>query len=113
MGEAKFYCESCNNPVEYDAEVCPYCGKLFDAVKCPVCKHIGRVESFINGCPKCGYCAPHMDRLRDNSSKAYRESAYKEKETPKNGFMSSWVYYSIAGGLFIAFLALVILYLRL
>ena len=113
MGEAKFYCESCNNLVDYDAEVCPHCGKLFDAVKCPVCKHIGRVESFIKGCPKCGYCAPNMDQFVQSAQKGGSGFPSEDREKPKTSLMPSWAYYAVAGGLVIAFLALVVFYLTM
>ena len=114
MGEAKFYCESCNNLVEYDAEICPHCGKIFDAVKCPVCKHVGRAESFTKGCPKCGYCAPDMDVFKSGGKpNPSADNKSKTLETPKSSLMPSWVYYSIAGGLLIAFLALVAFYLTM
>ncbi len=53
--KTRFYCENCGREVPFNAEVCPYCGKVFDAVKCPICGYEGSPEEFTSGCPKCGY----------------------------------------------------------
>lgn len=62
---ARFLCENCGKDVPYNAEVCSFCGRIFSAVKCPVCKRTGRSEIFKNGCPTCGYLSPKMDNLED------------------------------------------------
>jgi len=54
---ARFFCESCGRAVPFNAEMCPHCGKSFDAVKCPVCNYTGLPGEFLRGCPKCGYLA--------------------------------------------------------
>lgn len=55
MKTARFFCESCGRAVPFNAEMCPNCGKTFDAVKCPVCSHTGMPGEFLRGCPRCGY----------------------------------------------------------
>ncbi len=57
MKSARFFCESCGRSVPFNANMCPHCGKKFDAVKCPVCKYTGMPGEFLQGCPKCGYLA--------------------------------------------------------
>ena len=57
MKSARFFCESCGRAVPFNADMCPHCGKKFDAVKCPVCKYTGMAGEFIKGCPACGYLA--------------------------------------------------------
>ena len=54
MGK-KYYCESCGKPVPETAHSCPFCGKNFTSVKCPVCGFSGNEKDFADGCPGCGY----------------------------------------------------------
>ncbi len=61
MKSARFFCESCGRSVPFNANMCPHCGKKFDAVKCPVCKYTGMPGEFLQGCPKCGYLASEDD----------------------------------------------------
>jgi len=35
--------------------VCPSCGSVFTAVRCPECGYEGRAPEFNAGCPVCGY----------------------------------------------------------
>ena len=62
--KARFYCESCGKEVPFNAEVCPYCGREFEAVKCPICGFEGRAEQFRNGCPSCGYLSVNLELER-------------------------------------------------
>lgn len=50
-----FYCENCGKEVPAEVPSCPYCGKRFFSVKCPVCSYSGPASEFIEGCPSCGY----------------------------------------------------------
>ncbi len=59
--KVRFYCENCGNEVPFNAAVCPYCGKVFDAVKCPICGYEGTPEEFSKGCPKCGYLSVNLN----------------------------------------------------
>ncbi len=59
--KVRFYCENCGKEVPFNAEICPYCGKVFDAVKCPICGYEGSPSEFSGGCPKCGYLAVNMN----------------------------------------------------
>ena len=61
MKTARFFCESCGRAVPFNAEMCPDCGKSFDAVNCPVRKYTGLPGEFLRGCPKCGYLAGDVD----------------------------------------------------
>jgi len=58
--DTRFFCESCGNEVPFNAEVCPTCGKVFSAVKCPVCLYEGKPAEFTQGCPQCGYMSTEM-----------------------------------------------------
>jgi predicted RNA-binding Zn-ribbon protein involved in translation (DUF1610 family) len=53
--KARFFCENCGTEVSPKAERCPSCKKFFTAVKCPKCGFEGNAESFIKGCPMCGF----------------------------------------------------------
>jgi len=64
--KARFYCESCGKEVPFNAEICPYCGQEFKAVKCPICGFEGRAELFRNGCPSCGYLSVNLELERMN-----------------------------------------------
>lgn len=50
-----FYCENCGREVPPEVSSCPYCGKEFYSVRCPVCSFTGPAEAFVKGCPSCGY----------------------------------------------------------
>ena len=68
MKNARFFCESCGRAVPFNADMCPNCGKTFDAVKCPVCKYTGMPGEFLQGCPQCGYLASEPDDAGDAPS---------------------------------------------
>ncbi len=53
--KAHYFCESCGSEVKAGAKVCPSCGKVFVAVRCPKCGFEGGERDFANGCPSCGY----------------------------------------------------------
>ena len=55
MKGKQFFCEHCGHRVALDADRCPSCGRLFEAVKCPECAFFGKPELFSDGCPSCGY----------------------------------------------------------
>ncbi len=44
----------------FNAEVCPYCGKLFGGVKCPICGFEEKPVLFTEGCPRCGYMSVNL-----------------------------------------------------
>ena len=68
--KARFYCENCGKEVPFNAEVCPYCGKIFEAVKCPICGYEGKPSEFSNGCPVCGYLSVNMNLEVEKRGKA-------------------------------------------
>ena len=105
MKTARFFCESCGRAVSFNAEMCPYCGKSFDAVKCPVCNYTGLPGEFLRGCPKCGYLAGDADtagpapaaNTRISPSKRRRKGPAGGEElfrTESSGFFggSGWAY---------------------
>jgi len=61
MKNKRFYCEYCGNEVGADAKSCPFCGRIFSAVRCPVCSYQSTERQFRGGCPRCGYLAPKRD----------------------------------------------------
>ncbi len=44
----------------FNAEVCPYCGRLFGGVKCPICRFEEKPALFTEGCPRCGYMSVNL-----------------------------------------------------
>ena len=55
MSKVKFYCDECGAHVPLDARICPKCGSVFEAVRCPKCAFTGYPVDFAGGCPSCGY----------------------------------------------------------
>jgi len=98
MKTARFYCENCGRAVPFDARMCPYCGKSFDAVKCPVCKYTGMPGEFLQGCPECGYLTPEQKEERA-AARAERmdqdEVLFSDQKAPKKRSIHSLVYFLI------------------
>ena len=81
-----FFCENCGKPVPLAAQVCPHCGRRFDAVKCPRCGYLGKPELFLDGCPSCGYARSgegHDEGDPKASSQAARGSVEAKRKSPK------------------------------
>jgi hypothetical protein len=55
QAKARYYCEQCGTEVRAGASVCPSCGSVFTAVRCPECGYEGRAPEFHAGCPVCGF----------------------------------------------------------
>lgn len=55
MSDVRFYCENCGKHVKPRDKICSSCGSFFSQVRCPVCSFQGEVDSFLKGCPQCGY----------------------------------------------------------
>ena len=124
--ETRFYCENCGSDVPFNAEICPSCGKVFSAVKCPVCLFEGKPGVFLEGCPKCGYMSPQMDGLssqsgRHSDARSYRHSdaasgnkkgyrARKKSNREKPRLLPRWVY---SGGIMLLLVILLILLVAL
>ncbi|MCL2440828.1 MAG: hypothetical protein FWD14_03735 [Treponema sp.] len=53
-----FFCDNCSYEVGDDLKTCPYCGRNFVSVRCPICDYSGPDRMFQSGCPMCGYSAP-------------------------------------------------------
>jgi len=58
-GKPRFFCDNCSAEVVHGADSCPRCGRIFASVRCPSCGLVGEEALFSNGCPSCGYSAPH------------------------------------------------------
>ncbi len=58
----RFFCENCGEEVKENDELCPSCGAVFAAIKCPRCGYRGKVHEFRHGCPSCGFLGE--DRVR-------------------------------------------------
>ena len=122
--ETRFYCENCGNDVPFNAEVCPSCGKVFSAVKCPVCLFEGKPGVFLQGCPECGYMSPQIEGLSSQSgghSDAARHSdaasgnkkdrrARRKPNRGKSRLLPRWVY---SGGIMLLLVILLILLIAL
>ncbi|MBN2050494.1 MAG: hypothetical protein JW760_08635 [Spirochaetales bacterium] len=74
MEKPAFYCETCGSPVPRNASRCPSCGRIFDAVKCPVCGFEGSPGLFKNGCPSCGYGGTPASRGEDQPDRGKNSS---------------------------------------
>jgi uncharacterized membrane protein YvbJ len=73
-----FICENCGNEVPYNAEICPFCAKVFNAVRCPHCHFEGNAELFPRGCPKCGYLKPKIKGFKENQKKELNKDTVKK-----------------------------------
>ena len=69
----RFFCENCGEEVAEDQEVCPHCGAIFVAIKCPRCGYRGKQHEFFKGCPSCGFMGEH--RVRDTRGEGGAEFA--------------------------------------
>lgn len=59
----RFFCGNCGEEVDQRDELCPHCGAVFSAIKCPQCGYRGKLHEFHRGCPSCGFLGEH--RVRD------------------------------------------------
>ncbi|MBN1410498.1 MAG: hypothetical protein JW969_06610 [Spirochaetales bacterium] len=108
MGKTRFLCEFCGREVPYNIEECPFCGKVFTAVKCPVCHKTGTPEQFMNGCPRCGYMTPQAEEFaRPEKIKKRKSVKKRDKRKP----LPSWFYLLSGIGLIVALVILIIIYI--
>jgi len=84
--ETKFYCNKCRNEVAPNANQCPYCGERFNAVQCPVCKLIGTPDTFMRGCPSCGYVNPQQEMGNRAKMQKSKDNQLNKKKHKKNSF---------------------------
>jgi len=124
--ETRFYCENCGNDVPFNAKVCPSCGKVFSAVKCPVCLFEGKPGVFLQGCPECGYMSPQIEGLslqagRHSDARSYKHSeaasankkvrrSRKKPNREKSTLLPRWLY---SGGIILLLVILLILLIAL
>jgi uncharacterized membrane protein YvbJ len=71
--KARYYCEQCGTEVRAGASVCPSCGSVFTAVRCPECGYEGRAPEFHAGCPVCGYRTRDKGPVASGGNRAARE----------------------------------------
>jgi ssDNA-binding Zn-finger/Zn-ribbon topoisomerase 1 len=107
---SRFFCEHCHHEVRPNAKVCPHCGRFFEAVRCPVCNYVGQSGDFIHGCPNCGYAGADTGRRKGFEQVDYEPRASGQR--PSAG-TPGWVWPLAIGILLLAFLGLVLIYLRL
>jgi predicted RNA-binding Zn-ribbon protein involved in translation (DUF1610 family) len=62
----RFFCGNCGEEVNQRDELCPHCGAVFSAIKCPQCGYRGKLHEFHHGCPSCGFLGEH--RVRDTGA---------------------------------------------
>jgi predicted RNA-binding Zn-ribbon protein involved in translation (DUF1610 family) len=79
----RFFCENCGAEVAGNAKNCPKCGRFFASVRCPSCGFTGEGALFRDGCPVCGYSAPH---------EAGKILPWPEKQKLSAGVLPVWVY---------------------
>ena len=75
--KAKFYCAYCSAEVGPRAVRCPKCGKQFSAVTCPSCGFKGDSNTFLNGCPVCGYLVQNDPEKNGNGGAVLRPNTEK------------------------------------
>jgi predicted nucleic acid-binding Zn ribbon protein len=100
--KARYFCEQCGTEVRAGAAVCPSCGSVFTAVRCPECGYEGRAPEFHSGCPVCGYRARTKEQAPSESSRAARE---------KPGMSARFyrIVIAVLGGLIIGLVVLLLL----
>jgi len=79
-----FYCENCGKKVPPEVSFCPYCGKKFYSVRCPLCSFTGTARQFADGCPSCGYQGSKdgSGRIFTSGSESGNKSKKRKKEMP-------------------------------
>ena len=118
MAHVSFYCENCGKRVGPSARVCPYCGRFFTAVKCPVCRFSGEVGLFMTGCPSCGYTGDERRQfevinLPSSSTGLFSRERSIANRRRKTGERPGWLFALTMVVLGLAFLVLVVIYLNL
>ena len=133
MKEKSYFCESCGSSVGLRESQCPSCGKVFDAVKCPICSFSGKANLFSDGCPSCGYMSKKGGTDR-NSGKPFEMATGKgmvnpyvngndtplapkenepEKKKQQSRAIPAWAYTVITVGLIGVLILLMVLYFRI
>ncbi len=107
----EFYCENCGKEVPADVPVCPYCGKRFYSVRCPVCSYSGPASDFSLGCPACGYQGPGYSGKAPGAGGGRPSSGNKKKN--RKGSLPDWVYRMFLAVLLAALALLIRAYLSL
>ncbi len=107
----EFYCENCGKEVPADVPLCPYCGKRFYSVRCPVCSYSGPASDFSRGCPVCGYQGPGSSGKTSRTREGIGASGKKRKKN--KGSLPDWVYRIFLAVLIAALVLLIREYLRL
>ena len=97
----RFFCENCGAEVPRGAPRCPDCGRYFASVRCPSCSFIGEEALFSEGCPVCGYSAPH------EGGHGRWEREFDRETTPRRaaGRLPAWVYAATLVALAVVFAA--------
>jgi hypothetical protein len=70
--KARYFCEQCGTEVRAGASICPSCGSVFTAVRCPECGYEGRAPEFHAGCPVCGFRAQSSGQVPAERSRPDR-----------------------------------------
>jgi len=71
--KARYFCEQCGTEVRAGAAICPSCGSVFTAVRCPQCGYEGRAPEFHSGCPVCGYRSRSKEQVPSEPSSTDRK----------------------------------------
>jgi uncharacterized membrane protein YvbJ len=100
--KTRYFCENCGKEVSPGASTCPWCGRVFTAVRCPECGLEGKAADFRAGCPSCGF------------NQQVRAAAPAAPARPQRRPLPSARFYRIAGAVLLVLLIalLVLLFLR-
>lgn len=124
----RFYCENCGEEVREREDLCPHCGAIFLAIKCPRCGYRGKQHQFLKGCPSCGFLGdvrpkvtttagtPSDDAALDSQDggRAHRHGGLaRAREARATRPMPEWVFWLALGSLTTAFATAAWLYLSL
>lgn len=107
----RFFCENCGKEVDESEELCPHCGAVFVAIKCPRCGYRGKQHHFFRGCPACGFLGEE-NPLRFATTST--DAAVTQESTPKRRKPApEWLFWVVLAALILAFLVLSQIYLRI
>lgn len=123
----RFFCENCGEEVDESDELCPHCGAVFAAIKCPRCGYRGKMHEFYRGCPSCGFLGEDHVRHTEPVRQSYGDdegNSRRNGESPRRGVQRLWrslggssapwwLFGFVIAIMVLAFAVLAIVYMRL
>ncbi len=121
----QFFCENCGKEVKESDELCPHCGAVFVAIKCPQCGYRGKQHHFVRGCPICGFLAEERpvryeivpgtppEGSQDSTPRVMRRSRREKRYARRRRPVPDWLFWVVLAAMVAAFLVLSQVYLRI